>query len=152
MDIEVFTPYMQTRVTRFFERCFSSVGISYSPADRHADVADIERYYMRTGCFWCLISGGEIIGTVAVRRIDDSADTVELKRLFVLPECQGNGYGRRLLRHAEAYARAQRYKKMCLDTRRQFSAAQQLYISEGFEAIERYNDNPTAELYFELTL
>ena len=44
-----------------------------------------------------------VIGTIAIRKIDDGKRIVELKRMFVLPEFQGNGYGRLLLEHAELY-------------------------------------------------
>lgn len=37
-------------------------------------------------------------------------------------------------------------------TRKQFSVAQHLYRSNGFQKIEKYNDNEHAELYFELVL
>ncbi len=77
---------------------------------------------------------------------------IELKRLFVLPEYQGRGYGRLLLVHAINYAREQKYKKIYLDTREQFSVAQHLYRSNGFQKTEKYNDNEHAELYFELVL
>lgn len=152
MDIWIFKADMQQAVKDFFEKCFSAVGIPYSPKDRHADIADVERYYMQNGCFWCLFEDELLIGTVAVREIDIDNKVVELKRMFVLPEYQGNGYGRLLLEHAIAYARERQYNRMCLDTRRQFSAAQHLYRSCGFQETEKYNDNERAELYFELVL
>lgn len=152
MDIRIFKADMQQAVENFFERCFSAVGIPYSPRDRHADIADVERYYMQNGCFWCLFENELLIGTVAVREIDIDNKVVELKRMFVLPEYQGKGCGRYLLEYAIAYAREQQYNKICLDTRKQFSAAQHLYRSCGFQETEKYNDNERAELYFELTL
>lgn len=93
-----------------------------------------------------------MIGTVAIRTIDNVKRIVELKRMFVLPEYQGKGYGRLLLEYAITYSREQNYHKMCLDTRKQFSVAQHLYRSVGFQEIDRYNDNEHAELYFELIL
>lgn len=152
MEILAFKSDMQQSVEVFFEKCFSSVGIPYSPMERHADIADVEPYYMRNGCFWCLFDNGVLIGTVAVRIIDIENKVLELKRMFVLPEYQGKGYGRLLLEHAIAYAREQQYNKICLDTRKQFSTAQHLYRSSGFQETEKYNDNERAELYFELVL
>ena len=152
LEIKVFRTDMQQAVEEFFRRCFSAVGIPYSPKDRHADIANVEQYYMSNGCFWCLFDNEILIGTVAVHIIDIDNKVVELKRMFVLPEYQGNGYGRLLLYHAIDYAREQEYHKMCLDTRRQFSAAQHLYRSSGFQETDKYNDNEKAELYFELAL
>ncbi len=152
MEIVVFKPDMQKLVGAFFEKCFSDVGIPYSPLDRHADIADVEHHYMQSGIFWCLFDEQALIGTVALRKIDDENKVVELKRMFVLPEYQGNGYGRLLLDYAIEYAKKQEYNKICLDTRKQFSAAQHLYRSSGFKETEKYNDNDKAELYFELDL
>ncbi|MDE7252077.1 MAG: GNAT family N-acetyltransferase [Acetatifactor sp.] len=152
MEIIAFKSNMQQSVADFFEKCFSAVGIPYSPMDRHSDIADVEQNYMRNGCFWCLFDNEVLIGTVAVRVIDIDKKVIELKRMFVLPEYQGKGYGRLLLEYAIDYAREQQYHKICLDTRKQFSAAQYLYRSSGFQETEKYNDNEHAELYFELIL
>ncbi len=57
-----------------------------------------------------------------------------------------------LLEHAINYAKKRHYDKICLDTRKQFSAAQHLYRSGSFRETEKYNDNAHAELYFELDL
>ena len=43
---------------------------------------------MDKGCFWCLLDDDKIVGTIAIRMIDDANAIVELKRRFVLPECQ----------------------------------------------------------------
>lgn len=107
---------------------------------------------MHGGCFWCLFDNDILIGTVAFRIINDENKVVELKRMFVLPEYQGRGYGRKLLNYAIAYVKEQKYNKVCLDTRKQFSAALHLYRSSGFQETEKYNDNKKAELYFELAL
>ena len=44
MDIVTFNSNLQKQVDDFFEKCFSAVGIPYSPLDRHADIADVENY------------------------------------------------------------------------------------------------------------
>lgn len=152
MQIKIFTTDMQHAVDTFFEKCFPAVGIPYSPKDRHADVADVQRYYMQNGCFQCLFENDVLIGTIAIRLIDSNNKIVELKRMFVMPEYQGKGYGRLLLEHAISYAKKCQYNKICLDTRKQFSAAQHLYRSCGFSETEKYNDNDKAELYFEMIL
>ena len=128
-----------------------AVGIPYSPKDRHIDIADVDRHYMKNGCFWCILDNDNIVGTIAIRTLDDVNGVVELKRMFVLPEYQGNGCGRILLEYAIKYAQEQHYKRMCLDTRKQFSVAQHLYRSVGFKETDKYNDNQHAELYLELS-
>ena len=152
MEIVTFNSDMQERVVDFFKKCFSAASIPYSPMDRHVDVANVEQHYMENGCFWCFVDDNEVIGTIAIRILNDLNGVVELKRMFVVPEYQGRGYGKLLLEHAIKYAREQQYQKICLDTRKQFSIAQHLYRSFGFQETDRYNDNEHAELYFELIL
>ncbi len=152
MEIVTFESDMQHMLEEFFKKCFSAVGIAYSPMDRHADITDIERHYMQNGRFWCLFNNKILIGTVAIRKIDIENKVIELKRMFVLPEYQGRGCGRLLLEYAIDYAKKQQYNKIYLDTRKQFSAAQHLYRSCGFQETEKYNDNEHAELYFEMVL
>ncbi len=152
MEIVIFRADMQKQVNEFFDKCFSAVGIPFAPDDRHADIADVEKNYMQSGCFWCLTDGDRVIGTIALRELDATEKLVELKRMFVLPTQQGKGYGRKLLEHALTEAKERDYDKICLDTRKQFSVAQHLYRSVGFQETDRYNDNEHAELYFELVL
>lgn len=152
MKIMTFEPYMQDALEDFFERCFVAVGIPFSPEGRHADIADIQHHYMENGYFWCLFDEDTLAGTVAVRVIDHENKIIELKRMFVLPEYQGRGYGRALLEMAINYSKNQGFSKLCLDTRKSFSKAVHLYRSSGFREIEKYNDNNLAELFFELIL
>ncbi|MBP3477296.1 MAG: hypothetical protein J6K48_13435 [Lachnospiraceae bacterium] len=51
MDIAIFKGDMQQSVDDFFAKCFSAVGIPYSPDNRHVDVADVERHYMKKWLF-----------------------------------------------------------------------------------------------------
>lgn len=50
----------------FFWKCFTAVGIPYSPKDRHIDIADVDSHYMKNGCFWCLLDNDNVIGTIAI--------------------------------------------------------------------------------------
>lgn len=76
MEIITFKFDMQQSVDAFFEKCFTAVGIPYSPMDRHADVADVEQYYMRNGCFYTITSNdGSLQGVI--KEIDDGGMVIE---------------------------------------------------------------------------
>jgi ribosomal protein S18 acetylase RimI-like enzyme len=100
-----------------------------------------------------LVAGidGEVAGCVAVKELGDGA--CEMKRLYVRPEARGSGTGRELVEASIAKARELGYSVMRLDTLPTMDAARALYLSLGFQPIDRYNDNPIeGVLFFELQL
>lgn len=148
--LKVYTPSMQPELERFFEACFTALGWGYEPQGRHADIPATAEVYMKNGCMWCLFDDDRIIGTSAIRTIEPGV--AELKRLYILPEYQGNGYGRLLFETALQYAHDQGYERIRLDTRNDRSASRHLIESHGFTQIPQYNNNAYAELFYELYL
>lgn len=73
----------------------------------------------------------------------------EVKRMWVDPGWRGSGLGRRLLARLEALAAATGHDRVVLDTNAALAEAVALYDRAGYTRIERYNDNPHAELWFE---
>ncbi len=146
---------MQQDIERFYEKCLTHLGWGYDPTGRHIDISNVQKAYMEHGCMWCLCEDNFIIGTVAVKNIsiDDAKEKIaELKRMFVLAEYQGKGYGRLLLETAIHYSCENGFDKLLLDTRLELHAAVHLYHKYGFVGIPSYNDNAKAELYMELPL
>lgn len=97
-----------------------------------------------------MLSGGDIIGTVALKRHED--DTAELKALYLAKEFRSKGLGTRMLNKAVDYARESGYKRIVLDSMSQYTAAISLYKKSGFRQIDRFNDNIHADIFMELIL
>ncbi|KAI7836857.1 hypothetical protein COHA_009310 [Chlorella ohadii] len=107
---------------------------------------------------------GEVIGAVALRRLEGHTSTVqpgqlvagvplervcEMKRLFVLAEHHGLGAGAALVRALLVEAAQRGYSVMVLDTLERLEGANRLYCRLGFGPSERYNDCPLpGVLYF----
>jgi len=117
-----------------------------------ADLEDPVRVYGGTAqAFWIVLdSNAEIRGTCAVRRL--TAESAELKRMFVEPECRGRGLGRALLGRALDFAVNAGFRRLLLDTTHDLVAAVELYRSAGFRDVMPYNDNPRAERWMGLEL
>ena len=152
VTLKVYSEKMQADIEEFYSKCFADLGWEYEPHGRHSDILDIDKVYMSNGCMWCLYDGSLLVGTVAVRTIDEENKIAELKRLYVLKEYQGKNYGNMLFQIALSYAKENDYSKIRADTQKDSDAFQHLMRKHGFREIPRYNENAFAELYFELDL
>ena len=83
---------------------------------------------------------------------DTVPDAAEVKRMWVHSDWRGAGLGSRMLRHLEQLALERGYREMVLDTNGALAEAIALYERSGYHRIERYNDNPDAELFFRKSL
>jgi ribosomal protein S18 acetylase RimI-like enzyme len=93
---------------------------------------------------------GRAAGCAALYGLD--AKTAEIKRMWVAPEARGLGIAWRLLEKLEAEARKASMTRLLLDTNRALTEAMALYEKSGFRRIDRYNDNPYADFWFEKSL
>ncbi|MET4682832.1 bifunctional helix-turn-helix transcriptional regulator/GNAT family N-acetyltransferase [Brevundimonas faecalis] len=102
------------------------------------------------GAFLVAFSDGLPIGCVGVK--GDGGETAEIKRLWVAPAARGAGLAGRLMTEAEAAARALSVVRLRLDTNRALPGAVRLYRRLGWTEIDRFNDDPYAEVFFERML
>lgn len=132
---------------QFLKVCLPQSGRRLDLNGHHKMYHEIEEYFM---AFWCLFDKEQIIGTVALKRLND--DCCELKALYLLEQYHKNGLGYRLLKTAIEKARQNGYKKMYLDTLSTSRNAIALYEKAGFVRTQRYNANDTADVFMELKL
>lgn len=108
-------------------------------------------YKAPAGCILLAAADDGVAGCVALRPLENKI--CEMKRLFVKPRYQGRGIGRLLAVSVIEAARKKDYRRMRLDTIESMRAAQHLYLSLGFKAIEAYCYNPLENpSYMELVL
>ena len=105
------------------------------------DMDDVQQTYLENdGIFLVMTDEHQIIGTGAIRKIDD--EICELKRLWLLFEYHGQGLGYRMIQELFAFAREKGYRRIRLETDRDSqSRAYDLYKRLGFHEIPRYSDN-----------
>ncbi len=102
------------------------------------------------GAFFVAMSDGMPLACVGLK--GDGGEAAEIKRLWVAPSARGLGVGRRLMDAAEDAARSLSIKLLRLDTNSALTEAGQLYRSTGWTEIERFNDDPYPDLFFEKQL
>ncbi len=100
-----------------------------------------QRYMENGGVFLVLRMDGHIAGTGALRRLEPQVG--EIKRLWLLPQYQGQGLGYLLMVHLLAAARERGYHTVRLETNPRYQArAVAFYRQLGFYPIPRYGDDP----------
>ncbi len=112
--------------------------------------ADLGAMAAPTGSFLLAREGGRVVGCGGVQTIGDGIG--EVKRMWVHEGSRGSGLGTRLLAALEERCAALGHRLVRLDTNGVLVEAVALYRRAGYREIERYNDNPYAERFFEKAL
>ncbi len=90
------------------------------------------------------------IGCVGLKGTDKGY--AEVKRLWVSPSARGLGLAKRLMDATESAARSLGIATLRLDTNSSLPEAVRLYQSTGWTAIDRFNDDPYPDWFFEKAL
>lgn len=112
------------------------------------DVDNFEQEYVNNhGLFLVVLDDGKLIGTGALKRMDDT--TAELKRLWLLESHHGQKIGYRVVMQLLEFARQKGYSSIRLQTGQVQVRAVEFYKKLGFYEIESYResmDNISMEL------
>ena len=100
------------------------------------------RYGPPTGCLVLARLEGEPAGCVAFYAHD--AATIEVKRMFVLPQARGHGIGGRMVALLLAQARAAGFRRVLLSSHHSMHAAHATYRRAGFRDVPVSAEFPSA--------
>ncbi|MBD0262026.1 MAG: GNAT family N-acetyltransferase [Tolypothrix sp. Co-bin9] len=107
-----------------------------------SDIDDVRSHYLdNKGTFLVLVDDDKVVGCGGIRRLND--DICELKRMWLLKDYRGQGFGKKMAQMLLDFAKKAGYKKVRLDCGDEQKQAQavNLYKQLGFYVIERYNDS-----------
>lgn len=124
------------------------LGMSLCFQSFEAELASLPgKYASPDGRLYLARNGDEVIGCIALRKLDEGV--CEMKRLFLREGARGRGVGNLLIEKLIADARVIGYTKMRLDTfPPKMAKAVELYESHGFYKIPPYYDNPHEGVLF----
>ncbi|MEL6893060.1 MAG: helix-turn-helix domain-containing GNAT family N-acetyltransferase [Actinomycetota bacterium] len=115
--------------------------------DWDAVAADAPGFDPPDGLFVLVRCGDDVAGCGGVQTIE--AGVGEIKRMWIHPAWRGVGLAPRLLTHLESVVAHLRHHTVRLDTNAVLNEAIRMYERAGYSSIDRYNDNPYAERWFE---
>ena len=146
MKIERYSNQYQKLVKELVISIHEEFGFSYD-FKLDYDLEDLEKFYTNSGdVFFILLDNNKLVGTVAIRKIDK--ESAELKRMYLLKEYRGQGWGSKLIDRAIEFCKEKGFKKIILDTNIKQVAAQKLYQKKGFEIIQTKENSIFMSLKF----
>jgi GNAT superfamily N-acetyltransferase len=105
-----------------------------------------EMYGLPAGSLLLARKNGAYIGAVGLRKL--KTGSAEMKRMYVVPEQQGGGVGRALMKAFIARARKLGYGSVKLDSLQSLEGALALYRKFGFVETAPYCYNPFPDAVF----
>ena len=114
---------------------------------RDPDAADLIR---PRGAFWVAGPVGAPVGCVGLT--GHGGESAEIKRLWIARDARRSGLALRLMTQAEDVARELGIRTLQLDTNSALPEASAFYRKHGWQEIDRFNDDPYAEQFFEKRL
>lgn len=145
--IQKFNDQYTEKLISFLRRCLPESGRKLDLDQKHKSYLDVQHCF---DAFWIMLDREEIIGTAALKRMDECR--CELKSLYLYERFQGRGLGRKLLETVIEEAAESGYREMYLDTLSTSARALILYEKAGFVRTERYNKNYDADIFMVLKL
>lgn len=105
-------------------------------AEDQPDLNSIRDYYQKgAGGFWVARASGQVVGTIGLKDIGDSAGA--LRKMFVAASHRGRaGVAARLLERLLARARERKLRRLYLGTTAAFAAAHRFYEKNGFRRLD----------------
>lgn len=150
MKCESFNENDQNELEEFMNIIYSVRGYKFDPSGLHSDVRNINGIYKFSGGdFWIIKENDLIIGSIALKIINQIEKIGEIKRYFVLPNYQGKGFGKMLMEYLINESKNRGLLKLRLDTMKESVKAISIFTKYGFYKIEKYNNNDFAEIFME---
>ena len=103
--------------------------------DEHAFYHQYNKIDLLKNCV-VIFDNDEAVACGAIKELD--SNSMEVKRMFTLPEKRGKGLASAILKELESWAKELGYKKTILETGKRQTEAVTLYSKCGYQVIPNY--------------
>jgi putative acetyltransferase len=118
---------------------------------RLADIDDAEAVYGDQAIFLCAVAEAEVIGTGAIKRLNNHE--CEMTRMFVALTYRGRGIGRAIAEKLIKFSLSTGYNHVRLSSNQVLAASHRLYESMGFQSTPPWDrGGETHSRYFALRI
>jgi len=127
-------------------------GLRCSHEGVDADLDDIQANYFVVGGFFDVLldDADQVVGSVGV--FPKSSEICELRKMYLVSELRGRGFGRMLLDRVLSEARSRGFRRMELETSSRLTKAIALYDSYGFRRFESGEMSSRCDQRWQLSL
>lgn len=128
--------------SHYFHEISQRFGVRFDPhAGDRQGIDDVAQWHV------IAVDCDTVLGCGSLRDLGDGIG--EVKRVWVSDVARGKGIATALMDWLESRAANEGFKVIRLDTNGTLKEAQALYAKRGYREIDRYNDNPFAEHFYE---
>ncbi len=150
MAVQIFpvrTPEQMAAIKTLFREYQAFLAINLDFQDFEAELAGLPgKYSPPKGDLFLAVLDDEPVGCGAFYPMQEAI--CEIKRVYVKPQTQGHGIGKKLFRHLIESAAQAGYRYVRLDSLKRLDKAANMYRAFGFYEIEPYNENPHNDVYY----
>ena len=102
-SVRHWTPGDREGASRVVKECLEAYGLRFEPQGADLDAINVEKFYLKDnrGEFWVVVddTNNKLVGTGGYYEVnnDSNPGTVEIRKMYLLPEARGKKLGRALL-------------------------------------------------------
>ncbi len=124
----------RTVAAELIHSVLSEYNLGWEPEGADLDVLQVEECYLQNGGeFWVIERQNELVGTAAYYPIDRGKNSVEIRKMYLLPQARGCGLGKYLLQQLEAAIISRGFEQIWIETASVLAEAVKLYERYGYE-------------------
>ncbi len=129
-------PSDRASAAEVIRQVLAEYGLPWQPEEADRDVLEVEKFYLaQQGEFWIVEIEGEIVGTAAYFPLENKAERVEIRKMYLLPLARKQGLGTYLLLRLEESIKKRGFNEVLIETASCLQEAVILYEKNQYQPL-----------------